>query len=252
MKLAFVFAVLAAAAAVFAAEMSSSSYRVDSANPSASGILTGGDYIARTSVETFAGKTTSSSFIAVLGFDFPLLSEILNQTVTFVLEFSINGTANDAAEIDSSQLSANQKFLLLTSKNISNFYVCMEDAAITGTPAFGIVFSGKQLSYINLSVNTTQTTSFNLRLSQAQEKNRFVIPITREGCANIRSKFQLIKIHGFMPQAFVPFFLGKSPIEIILSYTDVDIIGDFVKTGSAKLVLEKNETDSQVQIIVRD
>lgn len=253
MKHAAIFAfIVVLSAAVFAVEMSSSSFKAETATPTASGVVTGSGLIARAAVETFAGKESSTSYIVILGFDFPPLGITLNQTVTFALEFSINGVANDSAEADTLQLSGNEKFLLLTPKNISNFYVCMEDTVISGTPTYGIVFSGKALSYINLSRNTTQTTSFNLRLSQSQERNRFVLPITTNGCSNVRGKFQLIKIHGFMPQAFVPFFQGKSPVEIILSYPDVDIIGDFVKAGSAKLVLEKNETDKTVQIIVRD
>ncbi|MBI2578166.1 MAG: hypothetical protein HYW26_00490 [Candidatus Aenigmarchaeota archaeon] len=253
MKYALVFAfIVALSAAVFAIEMSSSSYKIESATPTEGGVVTGSGLVARTSVETFAGKESSSSYIVILGFDFPPLGITLNQTVTFALEFNINGIANDSAEADAQKLSGNQTFLLLTPSNLSNFYLCMEDTAISGTPAYGIVFSGKALSYINLSRNTTQAASANLRLSQAQERNRFVLPITTGGCSNVRGKFQLIKIHGFMPQAFMPFFQGKSPLEIILSYPDVDIMGDFVKAGSAKLVLEKNETTDRVQIIVRD
>lgn len=249
----FVFAfIIILAAAVFAVEMSSSSFKAETATPTASGVVTGSGLIARTAVETFAGKESSSSYIVILGFDFPPLGITLNQTVTFALEFNINGIANDSAEADAQKLSGNQTYLMLTPSNLSNFYICMEDTVISGTPTYGIVFSGKALSYINLSRNTTQTTSFNLRLSQAQERNRFVLPITTGGCSNVRGKFQLIKIHGFMPQAFVPFFEGQAPIDIILSYPDVDIIGDFVKTGSFKLVLEKNETDTNVEIIARD
>ena len=239
-------------ATAFAAEMSSSSYKIESAMPSAGGISSGPYFIARTTVENLVGRTESLSYIAILGFDFPIgLGVTLNETVTFVLEFNISGLANDAADIDTQQLGSGQPFLLATT-NMSNIYVCMEDTALSGTPTYGIVFSGSAVSYINLSRNTTEATSYNLRLSQAQSKNRFVIPITRDGCSNVRGKFQLIKIHGIMPQAYVPFFQGQAPIDIILSYPDLDIIGDFAKSGPFRLILQKNETDTTAQIIATD
>lgn len=247
-----IIALLFAVSFALAAEMNSTSFVMDTATPSAGGIATGGNFVSRSTIEHAVGKSTSSSFILIVGFDFPLpFGEILNNTVTFVLEFNINGTLNDAAEVDS-RILGNSTVRTFTAADISNFYACMEDLVTSGKPTYGIVFSGKQLSYINLSINTTQGNSFNLRLAQAQDRNKFVLPITSEGCANIRSKFQLIKVHGFMPQAFVPFFQGKAPIDIILSYPDIDIIGDFIKTGSFKLVIEKNETDTTAQIIARD
>lgn len=164
-------------------------------------------------------------------------------TVAFSLEMNINGPAGDTAEVDGRGVG------VYTTSNISNYYGCIQDATISQTPVFGIVFSGGSFDYVNLSANLTEGNSFRIKMSQNLTGNRFIIPVTKNGCSVIKSKFETIRSLGYLPSAFVPFASGKNPLEISVSFPGIDLVGDFSKTGSFKVVLEKNETDQIVQII---
>ena len=77
-----------------------------------------------------------------------------------------------------------------------------------------------------------------MRLSQDQPGNKFVIPVTSNGCDTIRNKLPLSL--PLIP--FVSVSDALNAIELILSYP-VDLIGNFERTGKFKLILEKNETE---------
>ena len=90
-----------------------------------------------------------------------------------------------------------------------------------------------------------------MKLSQFRPGNKFILPVTRDGCSAVRGKVPSIK-GGVLPQPFVQFLdLLKSPITIMLSYPELDIIGDFTKTGTFTLLMEKNVSGSVTQIIFR-
>lgn len=163
-------------------------------------------------------------------------------TVAFTLELNINGSANDTAEVDS--LPAG----FYTAGSITNYYGCVQDTNISSSPAFGLVFSGKSLDYINLTANTTEGNSFRVTLSQNLTGNRFVIPATQTGCAVISNRFSDIASLGYMPSAFVKFTEGRNRLEVSLPLHGIDLVGDFSKRGAMRIALEKNETDQIVQI----
>ncbi|MBI2076717.1 MAG: hypothetical protein HYT72_05720 [Candidatus Aenigmarchaeota archaeon] len=165
------------------------------------------------------------------------------QTVSFQLEFNIAGSGSDAAEVDGLGTG------FYRSNDTTNYYGCIQDTSIAGTPTFGLAFSGSELDYINL----TSGDSFRIRMSQFQSNNKFIIPVTQNGCDAVRNKMPLIQKHGLLTQPFVTFVTTqKNPIDITLSYSDLDIIGNLSKSGIFTVTLEKNETAQLTQIIVRE
>lgn len=166
-----------------------------------------------------------------------------SQTVAFQMEFNISGTANDAAEVDG--LGAG----VYKSGELQNYYSCVQDTSLPKSPAFGLVFAGTTLDHINLT-SGTQGGSFAVKISQLQSSNRFIIPATIDGCGTIRNRMPDIR-QGVLTQPFAAFIGAlKNPLEVILSYPSIDIVGDFSKSGTFAITLEKNETNGIAQIIV--
>jgi hypothetical protein len=160
--------------------------------------------------------------------------------VTFEMEFNLSGS--ESAEVDGYGTGTYPPF------NLTNFYTCMQDASISGIPAFGIVFAGDILGYISLESGN----SFAMKISQNQAGNKFLLPVTRNGCDAIKSKVNSIK-NGILPQPFVSFLGGlkATGINMILSYPEVDIVGDFTKSGTFTLLMEKVVSGGRTQIIFR-
>ena len=154
------------------------------------------------------------------------------------MEFNISGSSNDQAEVDQ------QGVGIYYTNQIDNYYTCLEDPSLTYTPTFGIMFSGTELNYIQLSSGD----SYAMRVSQYEPGNRFIIPITMTGCESILNKSEIVKSFGYLTQPFVSFIETLDyPIQMELSYPEIDIVGDFSKSGNFIISLEKNET----QIIIR-
>lgn len=167
------------------------------------------------------------------------------QTVTFHLEFNISGTGGDTLDVDS----LGEGFY--RGNDTQNHYACIQDTGQTSSPAFGIAFAGTELNYIN-ATSGSDGGSFLLKLSQFQSNNRFILPVTTNGCGAIRNRMPSIR-QGILTQPFVAFVtLLKNPLEVILSYPDLDIIGNLSKSGSFTITLEKNETNRITQIIVME
>lgn len=167
------------------------------------------------------------------------------QTVTFVMEFNISGTSGDTAEVDGKGTG------FYRSNDTQNYYSCIQDTGLTNSPAFGLAFSGTELNYINLT-SGLEGGSFRMRLSEFQSNNRFVLPVTTTGCNAIKNRMPSIR-QGILTQPFVAFVtLTKNPLELILSYPDLDIIGNLSKSGTFTITLEKNETNRITQIIVKE
>jgi len=120
-------------------------------------------------------------------------------------------------------------------------YTCVHDSSLENDPTFGILFAGKRFNYVN-------STGQKIELSQYQSGNRFIIPITRGSCSVIREK----PAKEFLASPFSSFAPMQSyPIELILSYP-IDIVGDFSRSGSFIINLERNETAGRSQIIIGD
>jgi len=118
-------------------------------------------------------------------------------------------------------------------------YACIHDSSLENQPTFGIIFAGNRL-------NHTNATSQRIELSQYQSGNKFIIPITKGSCSVIRDK----PVKEFVASPFSSFATMKSyPIELILSYP-IDIVGDFSRSGTFIINLEKNETAGKSQIII--
>jgi hypothetical protein len=158
---------------------------------------------------------------------------IAENYVTFEMEFNISGNSDDEAFADA--------YGVGYYTDLNKKYVCIQDRTITNNPAFGMVFGGRVFKYINLTTGN----SYKMRLSQYVRGNRFILPITVNNCTTIDNLMPISEV----AQTFVKFITKISTIELSLSYPAVDMSGDFQRTGSVSIIIEKNETDSR-QIIL--
>ena len=149
--------------------------------------------------------------------------------VTFSMEFSINGAGGDTPDADGSGAG------YYTGATMANYYGCVQDATITGTPAFGIVSGNGRMEVLNISTGN----SYKIEMSQKTGGNDLLIAATNNGCSSIQNKFSFIKTLGHLPSAFVGFDDGRKQLEIFLPFSDIDLLGDFSKTGAFKINLEK-------------
>ncbi|MBI2971522.1 MAG: hypothetical protein HYY37_03865 [Candidatus Aenigmarchaeota archaeon] len=155
--------------------------------------------------------------------------------VTLSLEFNLSGNSGDVATVGTDKGTG-----FYEQYDLPNPYVCVHDTSVTNTPTFGIIFAGTSLSYINLSTGD----SFVMKMSQRLSGNKFIIPVTRDGCSVVADNIAEIKAHGFMPHAFVSFVNAfKNVIEITIVYHEVDIVGSFSKTGSFTVNLDRIEAN---------
>ncbi len=173
------------------------------------------------------GLSNSTTYRACLGYmcvEFGPRGEILS--VRFLLEFNISGASGDQGFV------GNNGTGLYSPKDIAQLFVCVQDPTLTDNPVFGIVSAGSS-RYIRLD----QGASYVLNVAEDQPGNKFLIPVTSKGCDTIRSRMPLqLPLTAFIP---IPEFL--SAIELAIKYP-INIIGDFDKTGTFTLVLEKNES----------
>jgi hypothetical protein len=184
------------------------------------------------SLSTVSGAAKAGNKFLCLGYLCFSLEQInIRPTVTFIL--GTNATDTERAAVDEKSAGFYWPY------ELNKYFACVEDAGVTNTPTFGIVFSGQQLNYIEIE-NTT--TNYILRMSQIEEDNKFLLPATVGGCSNIGSKLPMFTLSPFVPGAE-----QANSIEMFLSYPFVDIIGNYQKSGKISVVLEKNNTN---QIIV--
>lgn len=238
----FAFIIIATVAATFAltafsipasaAEANSSGYRVLNQIFDSGGQLVN-DSATRTftSVTEFAGTTNVTNVFVCAGYVCFTLEQLggVQTTVTLLLNFNISGIAGDAAYVDT------LGFGFFRAADLSKYAACVEDTGIASTPTFGIVSSGQQLNYIELQ---NSTSSFILRVSEFQQDNRFLLPVTTGGCAGVRGKLPLNALIPFVSTGEV-----VDAIELFLSYPFTDIAGTAERSGRLTLVLEKNDTN---------
>ncbi|HIG96726.1 MAG TPA: hypothetical protein HA230_00040 [Candidatus Aenigmarchaeota archaeon] len=228
--------------AASAQDMNSTSFKIIPVLDSAGTRAQSDTYVLFGSVGQISGTTTSVSFNLCSGFMCNFIELILHGKITFLLEFNISGNTNDTAFVDNYTQTARQ----YTASDLSNYYACLQDVNITGSPTFGIIYAGSTLNYINISSGN----SFVLRLSQDIPGNKFILPITSGNCTVINTRTAEIAQYGTLLQPFVLANEAINAIELALSYPSVQIVGSFDKSGAFGLIFEKNETNEN-QIIVK-
>ncbi|MBI4896075.1 MAG: hypothetical protein HY832_00820 [Candidatus Aenigmarchaeota archaeon] len=163
-----------------------------------------------------------------------------DRAITVILELNISGTANDQGYVDTQGVGFYHK------ADVTNHYLCVEDASLTNTPTFGLVFSGSNL----LSLNLTTTPAYHMELTQYEQDNRFLIAATKGSCTTIRDRMSLIQTFSFLTQPFASFATQHFyPVQLIVSYPFVDLVGDFDKSGIFTFIVTKNETN-QNQLVI--
>ncbi|MBI4174558.1 MAG: hypothetical protein HY517_02845 [Candidatus Aenigmarchaeota archaeon] len=243
-------AILIAVATIFmistasAQNMSSTSFNINPVLASAGGEPQGTTLkmSGKVGQPTAGVESTSISFTVCAGFICNFIEAVLESQVTFFLEFNISGSGGDAAYVDNETASNKQYRAAM----IQNYFSCIHDVSLSQSPAFGIIFAGKKLNYINLTTGN----SFALRVSQDIPGNEFIVPITQNNCTVIYSKLGEINKVGTLLSPFVAFTEAINAVELALGYPNIDIAGDFDRTGSFTIVIEKNDTDEN-QIIVK-
>ena len=226
---------------VNAQEMSSASYNMSSVLDTAGGRIQSASFTAHGSTGQVSDQTQSISYNLCAGFLCNVLEFILNAKITFLLEFNISGNQNDTAFVDNFTA-----FKQYRPSDLINYYTCVQDSNISGSPTFGIIFAGSLLNYINLSSGN----SFAMRVSQEIPGNKFILPITKGNCTVFNPRMAQIAQFGAVLQPFSAINEAIGVVELALQYPNIDIAGDFDRTGSFKLVIEKNDTNEN-QIIVR-
>ena len=120
-----------------------------------------------------------------------------------------------------------------TPDSLDHYYICEEDL---NQSVLGIIFAGKEFSHIEIK-------NRELYLSQYQSGNKFIIPITGNGCSKIKEKIGLIENNQILTQAFNAFTTDQYPTEIILPLK-FNLNGESRRGGSFILVLEKIENNT--------
>ncbi|MFA4819427.1 MAG: hypothetical protein WC613_00540 [Candidatus Aenigmatarchaeota archaeon] len=225
-----------------AQDINSTNFKIIPVLDSAGARAQSNTYVLFGSVGQISGTVTSVSFNLCSGFLCNFIELILYGKITFLMEFNISGNANDTAFVDNYTQTTRQ----YTKSDLNNYYACLQDVNLTGSPTFGIIYAGSTLNYINISSGN----SFVLRLSQDIPGNKFIIPITGTNCTVFNTRTSEIAQYGTLLQPFVLVNEAINAIELALSYPSVQIAGSFDKSGAFGLIFEKNETNEN-QIIVK-
>ncbi len=190
------------------------------------------------SVMHLAGIANVTNTFACLGYVCFTLEQLggVQTTVSFLLNFNISGISGDSASVDG------KTFGFYRPVELNKLFACVQDAGIANTPTFGIVSSGQQLNYIELQ---NASSSFVLRISQFQEGNKFLIPVTTGGCTGIGGKLPLNSLMPFVATGDV-----IDAVELFLSYPFTDLVGNYERSGRLTLVLEKNDTNQIVADVI--
>ena len=242
MKILVVLSFIAAFGIAQAQEMNSTNFKALPVMASAGGDSSGVTLkLAVKAGQPVSGESTSVSFSLCAGFVCDFIQAIINAKITFLLEFNISGSSNDAAYVDNETALAQYR-----SNQISNYYACLHDTSLSSSPTFGIIFAGDALNYINISSGN----SFALRLSQDIPGNEFILPVTQSNCTVVTTRLHEIGQSGTILNPFVALLEAINAVELALGYPNIDIAGSFDRSGAFTLVLEKNDTNEE-QIIVK-
>ena len=208
---------------------------------SGGGMIFGSNYRLSASIGQISNSSSSVSFNLCAGFLCNFLELVTAGKVTFLLEFNISGNANDTGFVDN--FTALRQY---RPSDIINYYACIHDTSLNSTPTFGMIFAGSQLNYINLSSGN----SFIMSLSQDIPGNKLILPVTSGNCTVFNSRISQIQQFGTVLQPFVIAGGTLNAIELALSYSAIDIVGSFDRSGSFAITIEKNATNDN-QIIIK-
>lgn len=180
------------------------------------------------SLEGIVGNATNPSRTQNLciGYICVLFGPSGEMFVVFLLDTSVGGASGDQAFVDDAAITPGTSNLFKLNQ-LSKYYTCVQDSALSGTPVFGVIHAGTKLRYIRVD-NPSQ---YSIRVAQDLPGNRFVVPVTGGGCQGIGSK---------LPFSYTPFM----PIEGITTAVDLivrypfDLMGDFERSGKFTLVFE--------------
>jgi len=161
-------------------------------------------------------------------------------TVTFSIETNLNGNGGDAVDVDGKGAG------FYNPPDLYRRYACLGDTSISGNPVLALMYAGDQLKYIE----ATAGNSFAMKMSQFETRNKFILAVTDGGCGKIRGRSQNIEA-GSLLAISDALAAAASSIQISLSYPGIDIVGDFSKSGTFTITLQKNQTNV-TQIIARD
>jgi hypothetical protein len=166
-------------------------------------------------------------------------------SVTFELSYDITGSGGpDTVKISNRSASSYEK---KRKGEIDHYYLCSYDPLV-GNTSFGIIFAGNEVIYLEYN----QTDNNKMKITQVSNGNKFIIPMINNTCSQIHDKIAIVESNEIMTEPFESFTLpSEYPIEILLQYPTIDIIGDSIVRGDFILYLEKNETDGIPQIIMR-
>lgn len=153
---------------------------------------------------------------------------VCDRRLTFSLSFNISGPANDSA------VAGEKGPGFYNPEDLTKYYSCVDDKSLAEDPAFGIVFAGRQLNYVNVSSGD----QFTLKISQFDRNATYLLPATIGSCTVIN---QSTPVSG-LPPAFKEFIAEEGQVQLVLRYP-VDIIGNASHGGAFTLIIEKNDTD---------
>lgn len=238
----FLFFIFILSSPIYASNLSSENFTIAAEVSNAGGgLAVSSTYNLLGNIGDITGDSPSASYSICAGLLCSFLEFITTGKVTFLLEFNISGNENDTGFVDNFT-----QYRQYRATNLINYYACTHDVNVAGSPAFGIIFAGSKLNYINLSSGN----SFVLRISQDVAGNKFILPITSGNCTVFTTRLSQITQFGTILQ---PFVLGSevaNAVELSLGYPAVDIVGQFQRSGSFTLIVEKNDT-SENQIIIK-
>ncbi len=224
-----------------AAEANSTDYKIisqvfDMGGGSASGdenLSSMETYLLTTSMTDMTGISQMKNTLACIGYLCFSLEQIREQNfITFVLNLNISGKPGDVATAGG----RGPGFYMPV--DLNKYFTCASDPGIAGNPTFGLVFSGRQMNYLWYQ-NTTNTSEF--RLSQFEEGNQLLLPVTFGGCNVIEGRMPITSLRPFVSAGLL-----TDAIELFLSYPFTDIVGSFQRSGPMTITMEKNNTNQIV------
>jgi hypothetical protein len=151
------------------------------------------------------------------------------ETVTFAMEAALSDPADDSAE----------PLGYFKSGDLKHYYACIVNVVNSDKPTLGVMSAGSKVYYMNVS----KPYAYRIEMKQRFHGNKFIIPVTKGGCAVVVSRLSDIDSFGIMTKSFTNATMTRMyPTEILLAYSGVDIVGDFSRAGAFDLLLERNQS----------
>ena len=114
-------------------------------------------------------------------------------------------------------------------------YICLKNTTTNGVS--GLVYAGNSLYYMNLTGSTA-------KLSQIADGNKFIIPIINGSCSYISNKMDIINMNKFIPVPFVPITGSELYVELSVSYSNINLVGEKTSSGNIVMTFTKGTGDN--------